>query len=318
MERLVRRLGLQNGALSSLPRVPARCLSTTSAGSSSGGGDGRNRRLYRILQRQCMDLMEAFPKLSDPSSETMFLIQPPLNPTQHGSFRTLPVKTVSQEDAVKNLLVFFRDWNEDNGEEDAQDWFDTIQFNNNESSELPSSDLPLDHDFTDEPTLWATASSIQNAIRYAFRNIKSSDPDDPAQNKRMTKFAIRTMSMLMEQAEMRRLSSISFEKDVRVVATSKHIGSSHGGPMRGGAKHRFNYRIRIENLSDQESVQLLGRLWHIEDLGLPRKQGTDEENPIIVDAPKTGAGKYSANIQYCSHMQSLYHTLTPSLASPPK
>ena len=72
-----------------------------------------SRRLYRILQRQCMDLKAGVP--SHPSDETMFLIQPSLNPLQHGSYRLLPVKTVSEEDSVRHLLVFFRDWNEDNG-----------------------------------------------------------------------------------------------------------------------------------------------------------------------------------------------------------
>ena len=54
------------------------------------------------------------------------------------------------------------------------------------------------------------------------------------------------------------------------------------------SKYRFAYRIRIENLSDQ-NVQLLGRYWAIqEDTG----SSTQSEQPVIVDAPSTGAGKY--------------------------
>lgn len=52
-------------------------------------------------------------------------------------------------------------------------------------------------------------------------------------------------------------------------------------------KFRFAYRIRIENQSD-ESVQLLGRYWHIEEL---TQDGDvdDSEPPIRVNSPETGA-----------------------------
>lgn len=54
-------------------------------------------------------------------------------------------------------------------------------------------------------------------------------------------------------------------------------------------KHRFTYRIRVENLSDQ-CVQLLGRYWHIQEV--PDAGEPDATNePVVVDAPYTGAGK---------------------------
>ena len=109
----------------------------------------------------------------------------------------------------------------------------------------------------------------------------------------MNKYAICAVRMMLEQEEIGRLSSVSYDKDIRVVATSKHIGSSYMGPKRRIAemKNRFNYRIRIENLSDQETVQVLGRYWHIQEL--ESREGEDEEvgDPIIVDAPNSGAGK---------------------------
>ena len=51
-------------------------------------------------------------------------------------------------------------------------------------------------------------------------------------------------------------------------------------------RYRFAYRIRVENLPDNDkTVQLLGRTWHI--------QGEDGSkvpvgDPIVVQAPKTG------------------------------
>lgn len=275
-------------------RFGQRCTTPRSRLFSTKTSPGRiaSKRLYRVLQRQCKDLMDTLP--SNPLGETMFLIQPTLNPSEHGKHRCLPVKTLSQEDSVRNLLEFFRDWNEDNGEEDAHAWFQNI--------ELEPSDM--DSDTTEEPTLWATASSVQEAIRYTFRHART-DEEDPAQRRLMNKFAIRAVTVLLEQAEMRRLSSISYDNDVRVVATSRHIGVSQGGPLGGGGrKNRFNYRMRIENLSDQDTIQLLGRFWHIEDLGIPKNRGPAGENPIIVDAPKNGAGRPSGCDSECQSSHS--------------
>ena len=51
-------------------------------------------------------------------------------------------------------------------------------------------------------------------------------------------------------------------------------------------KNKFAYRIRIENVSQTQYVQLLGRYWYIEETS------DDEEHrpPIVVDQPNTGAG----------------------------
>ena len=50
------------------------------------------------------------------------------------------------------------------------------------------------------------------------------------------------------------------------------------------SKYRFAYRIRIENLSEN-NVQLLGRYWRIQE----HDASEMEEEPVIVDAPITGA-----------------------------
>lgn len=281
-----------------------------------------SRRLYRILQRQCNELSKAMPAHS--SGETMFLVQSELNPQQHGSHRMLPIKVIQstedKDEDVHKILDSFVEWNEDNGDTDAHDWLDSIQGVNDDyssdsssvsssdsdsdsSSDLDSADLLLEA----EPTFWTTVSSIRNAIRYSFRHAaKKENEEEGLFHRRTNKFAIRAIRLMMEQTNMWRLTSVSYHNDIRVVATSKHIGSSHMGPRSpGDLKYRFNYRIRIENLSDQEAFQLLGRYWHIEELEPPKH--SDEEpvpvgDPIVVDAPNSGAGKslYLVDINCCS------------------
>ena len=61
-------------------------------------------------------------------------------------------------------------------------------------------------------------------------------------------------------------------------------------------RYSFGYRIRIENLTTNQHVQLLGRHWHIQEIG-PDEEGEDFKSeystpPIVVDAPTTGAGAY--------------------------
>jgi uncharacterized protein affecting Mg2+/Co2+ transport len=57
-------------------------------------------------------------------------------------------------------------------------------------------------------------------------------------------------------------------------------------------KYRFAYRIRVENVSDQH-VQLLGRYWHIQD-ATDDGEPDDSREPVILNAPVTGAGMYAA------------------------
>ena len=243
-------------------------------------GRTASRRLYRILQRECVEFQKTLPR--HPSGETMFLLQPPLDPKVYGSHRIFPVKTLSSDDAedadnLFYLLALFRDWNDDKGEDDVTDWFHLY-------SELAlETSVSLDEYATTEPTLWTTVPSLRRAIRYAFHHAKLST-SETKDLQVLNKYAICAMRMLMEQAEMWRLTSVSFENDIRVVATSRHLGSSQTGRGLAGIKNRFTYRIRIENMSDQETFQLLGRYWHIEEV-----DNEEESNPIIVDRPDEGA-----------------------------
>lgn len=57
--------------------------------------------------------------------------------------------------------------------------------------------------------------------------------------------------------------------------------------MEEGIKYRFAYRIRVENLpSSSQTVQLLGRTWHIQDT---TATGEAIGEPQHVHAPTTGA-----------------------------
>ena len=58
----------------------------------------------------------------------------------------------------------------------------------------------------------------------------------------------------------------------------------------GVPQYKFSYRIRIENLSDQDAIQLLGRHWRIQELD--DATGTTEVgDSTVVAAPTSGAGK---------------------------
>jgi ApaG domain len=234
-----------------------------------------------MLHRQCVEFQKTLPQ--HPSGETMFLLQPPLNPKIYGSHRIFPVKGLPSKEAdavddLFNMLVLFRDWNEDSGQEDALDWF---LIHSEIALEMPTT---MD-DYSGEPTLWTTVSCIRSAIRYAFHHAKLSSTSETQDRQLLNKYAIRALRMLMEQAEMWRLTSVSYENDVRVVATSRHIGSSLVGRGSPVLKNRFTYQIRVENLSDQATVQLLGRYWHIEEV-----DGSEQSTPTIVDRPDEGAG----------------------------
>jgi len=90
---------------------------------------------------------------------------------------------------------------------------------------------------------------------------------------------------------------------VKVTATSRCLGTvspvsfaTPSTPLE--PKHRFAYRIRVENVSRDTTVQLLGRYWHIAEEEENNNNADDDDDddgsptslePIEVDAPYTGA-----------------------------
>eukprot|EP00548_Thalassiothrix_antarctica_P002224 CAMPEP_0194136520 /NCGR_PEP_ID=MMETSP0152-20130528/6537_1 /TAXON_ID=1049557 /ORGANISM="Thalassiothrix antarctica, Strain L6-D1" /LENGTH=158 /DNA_ID=CAMNT_0038833219 /DNA_START=521 /DNA_END=997 /DNA_ORIENTATION=- len=82
-------------------------------------------------------------------------------------------------------------------------------------------------------------------------------------------------------------SSTSTKDGLRVVATSSCIGKAASATSQQETKNRFAYRIRVENSSNNDkTVQLLGRSWVILE---ENKDGTNQTDPVIVNAPTTGA-----------------------------
>ena len=81
---------------------------------------------------------------------------------------------------------------------------------------------------------------------------------------------------------------------VRVTATSRCLGAVSTMSIAPtysqlNPKYRFAYRIRIENISSSETVQLLGRYWHIAEVFEDDVNQKTLPEPIEVDAPYTGA-----------------------------
>jgi hypothetical protein len=75
-------------------------------------------------------------------------------------------------------------------------------------------------------------------------------------------------------------------------------------------KCRFCYRIRIENRSEQH-VQLLGRYWSIQELveDPESETGYDQPEPMVVNAPVTGAGTYCMCVYICMSVCLLFVTV---------
>lgn len=76
--------------------------------------------------------------------------------------------------------------------------------------------------------------------------------------------------------------------NIALILFSSCIGvASSGSALINETKHRFAYRIRVENFTDSpKTVQILGRTWRIEE-----EAGNDgyTPDPVIVNAPTTGA-----------------------------
>eukprot|EP00980_Cylindrotheca_fusiformis_P026455 scaffold16189_cov125-Cylindrotheca_fusiformis.AAC.11 len=217
-------------------------------------------RLYRLLQRAVVSFAAVNP--SDP-----ILLQPPIEATHWGRHMMFRLPDSSEVTNAEELFRLFHFWNDDTNE-----WYFSVV--GESGHRVP----PLLSE-----TCWTTAENLKNAIR-TFKT-----DYDGANSTTLTRLAIRALQILEEQKAMWSHSSCQTTEQIRVTATSRCIGTSdptsHFPPAAFStglqSKHRFAYRIRIENLSDQY-VQLLGRHWHISE----EEGGND---PVVVDAPGTGA-----------------------------
>jgi len=206
------------------------------------------------------------------SKRNDFLLQPPLDPHRAGGSRVINSITEASPQAVLQLFCL---WNNSNPPDvQLEEWLEQVCPNHEQ--EFQAQNLWDD----DLETMWTTTDTLRRAIRHAFSN--SPDPD---QTLRYQQWAIQAYQLLNEQQVMYRTTSFSMQHNVRVTATSRCIGRSLAtteAPM----KMRFAYRIRIENVdTNNETVQLLGRTWHIQELYNNEPVG----EPVEVHAPQTGA-----------------------------
>ena len=79
------------------------------------------------------------------------------------------------------------------------------------------------------------------------------------------------------------------------------------------SKFRFAYRIRVENVSD-ESVQLLGRYWCIQELTVDGSVDDSKEG-VVVDSPATGAGTSRHCVNACEEYWVYWRHFSTSLSS---
>ena len=180
----------------------------------------------------------------------------------------------------------------------------------NEDDESSSSLPPMT-----SMTCWTTQQQIRDAVRKAFRSLNYDGNPTIAllTAADLHKWAIRAIQIIREQQTLWKHSSVATTDGVvRIVATSRCIGTSMPAPANippsvttpqiladASPKYRFAYRIRVENVSDDKTIQLIGRYWHISEETVAGRSivGLEEEDedalepppPIEVDSPATGA-----------------------------
>jgi uncharacterized protein affecting Mg2+/Co2+ transport len=189
------------------------------------------------------------------------------------------------QSSERSVIRLFSLWiNEEYDNDQVQDWVEVVCPTTAQEVE------DKEHDWSEEfhDTRWTTVDVLQKAIRYAMRHTPPT-AKDTQQQRLYQQWAIRAFQLLQEQESMYRLTSTSTERNVRVTCTSACVGRTITTTTRSmddaDTKFRFAYRIRIENVSPDETIQLLGRTWDIQDY----HEGKPKGDPIRVHAPQTGA-----------------------------
>jgi ApaG protein len=247
-------------------------------------------RLYRILQRQCVELSEELKK----NQQTTILLQPPLDPHQVGSSRIISSAGHCKKDDEALLYPLFYRWNQGQLEDDdsaeellLSEWCSQLTRHSTHHRDEDDDETDWDDEDAYDVTLWTHIGTVQNAIRSAFRRDFGADGPmaSTAFKTLQHQWAIRATQMLAKQQNLLQLSSTSLEQDVQITATSTCIGRSR--TEESETNYQFAYRIRIENVSATETIQLLGRTWNIQEYDSQHEQPVGD--PIVVHAPQTGA-----------------------------
>lgn len=266
-------------------------------------------RMYRILRKQCRLLRPMAAEAAAPAApfspwHDALLIQTRPDPRANGTSQIFSMRqAMSEKESRESLYRFFaaydymdraEDWLLHDWLEDLlEGWYYTL------GTPVPQS-------------LWTSHNSLSDAIKYAFRSGPSVRPETKVDQALYTQWAIDLYRLLQDQQRMQQTVSMSLEHDVRIIATSQYIGRtlSQFSHMRNQSprrhvvgdkyeeeeddddddllspKFRFAYRIRVENQSPTDTIQLLGRTWNIQET---TAEGVPLGDPIRVHAPRTGA-----------------------------
>ncbi|GKY93550.1 hypothetical protein MPSEU_000322400 [Mayamaea pseudoterrestris] len=262
-------------------------------------------RMYRILLKQSRILRQT--AAFDDDCASSILLQTPLDKRGIGTSQHFNLREPSNEkDARESLYRFFASYaNDDDDDDDLKlhEWLEELLDGWYYTLGIPP---PRSH--------WTSLDCLFSAIKFAFRHGPPVHDNDKQRDDYAlyTKWSLRLFKLLQRQAALRQTSSVSTNHNVRVIATSQFMGVRALQPLqhRSGfvfqrskssddesdsddddedfvaPKFLFGYRIRIENLSSSDSVQLLGRSWHIQETSSSNQPLGDA---VRVHAPTTGA-----------------------------
>jgi hypothetical protein len=243
-------------------------------------------RLYRVLSRHIKTLPNEF------------LLQRPLDSSDYGRARLFHSPPSSQSSSYQSqqhpwdvILRTFRWWH------GADDWYHSIVTNPayypqlrtllpqqeswSDTDNDNNNNVDVDDDDNNSKPLscWTTQGQLREAVQLAFRMAPVT----------MQRYAVQAYPHVVEQLSLWKASSVSVQHGIRIVALSGYMGEELSGNKHPVVtKYRFKYRIRVENVNSVEPVQLLGRMWQIQDMDAI---GDLVGDPIVVNAPTTGVGE---------------------------
>jgi ApaG protein len=254
---------------------------------ASGHNHAQYRRMYRILQRHCIELQTQVS--SSPSVTSTLLLHPPIDPRHAGRYRwldfddtSLGSKSRDTDPSVPALLVLrlFTQWLRDESPRGGKEpqhsvllrkWSSVIEKKLNLQDDTPQA---FDETLPSRSTLWTSVPDIRSAIRLAFRHGVADDNlrDEALKVRWNMECSIAAYRYLAQQMIVLAHTSVYEDHGVRIIATSRCVGrvvTPHSIVLAGRTsttlgdgrslapgntrsvtedqKYRFAYRIRIEN-----------------------------------------------------------------------
>jgi uncharacterized protein affecting Mg2+/Co2+ transport len=220
-----------------------------------------------------------------------FPLQEPLTPAQYGNASLVSLQGNNKHHGESNksyeIYRLFCTWQDENPF--IGTWYSIVA----DVSYDKQRDDDDDDDDDGTYSIWASKLELKIAIRKAFdksRYLLIDNPKTKSFTLSLQRLAIDAIHTISQQYYMQKRSSVSIdtERGIRVVATSKCIGTTSVGGLENTIKYRFSYRMRVENLiQSSNTVQLLGRTWIIQDIS--PTTGKPVGDAQHVHAPNNGA-----------------------------